>query len=710
MNTRTHATPILFFACALFASMAAHGELQAGAAAVDITPETFPVSVNGGMLANEAEGAAMPLKARAIVVADDDRRIAIVVADSCMMPRDLLDRAKARAAEATGIPPEHMLIAATHTHSAPAAMGCLGAEPEKAYIPFLEDRLAQAIADADANLAPARVGWASANAADYTAVRRWIRRPDQIADDPFGNPTVRANMHAASNLDDVTGESGPIDPELSLISFTAPDGRPIAVLANFSMHYFGGVQPLHPDYFGLFAEGLQARLAPETPGDHPPFVAMMSHGCSGDIWRRDYRNPDGEPPALAAIEGYAEGLADIAMTALDTIEHQADADIAMEEARLPLEYRVPDRQRLEWARRVVAEMGDRLPENTEEVYAREQIMLHEWQSAEVVVQAARIGEIGVAATPTETYALTGLKIKLQSPLPNTMVLDLANGADGYIPPPEQHVLGGYNTWAARTAGLEVQAEPKISEAALRLLERVADKPRRPHEPSMGPAAKAILALDPMAYWRLDDLAGPWAADRSGHHRDAIYEPGVVFFLPGPRSASFAGDGGHSRAAHFAGGRVHARVPDLGAEYSVSLWFWNGMPAGTREMTGWLFSRGRNHGLDSQGVHLGLDRDGRLLLSTDSGSAVGAAAIERWTWNHVVLVHGRSRIRVYLNGDAEPGLTVSLSTPIPADLGDLFVGGHGNNAFGFEGRIAEIAVFGRALTPGEARILSAPPGG
>jgi hypothetical protein len=57
---------------------------------------------------------------------------------------------------------------------------------------------------------------------------------------------------------------------------------------------------------------------------------------------------------------------------------------------------------------------------------------------------------------------------------------LANGAEGYIPPPEQHYLGGYTTWPARTAGLETEAEPKIVAAILGLLEQVSDsKKRRP---------------------------------------------------------------------------------------------------------------------------------------------------------------------------------------------------------------------------------------
>ena len=271
-------------------------------------------------------------------------------------------------------------------------------------MPYLRGRLGDALAKAEANLEPARVGWAVRNAARYTALRRWIRRPDRVAEDPFGNRTVRANMHAGRNWDDVTGESGPEDPDLSLISFQAMDGRPIAVLANFSMHYFSGEQPLSADYFGLFCQGLKARIAPDSD-QQPAFVGIMSHGCSGDIWRRDYTQPADAQEVHTSIDDYAAGLVSIAATAYNSIEYQHDADLSMSEARLKLKYRVPSQQRLEWARRIVKGLGDRLPQSREEVYAREQIILHERQSTEIVLQALRIGDIGIVTTPNETYAL-----------------------------------------------------------------------------------------------------------------------------------------------------------------------------------------------------------------------------------------------------------------------------------------------------------------
>src|SRR5690606_15776069 len=124
--------------------------------------------------------------------------------------------------------------------------------------------------------------------------------------------------------------------------------------------------------------------------------------------------PEKEWEAKGPIEEYTKGLLDLALNAYQQIDYRHDADVAMAERRMTLKYRVPDLQRLEWAKRVVAEMGDRLPKNTTEVYAREQIILHERQQTEIVTQALRVGDIGIATTPNETYAITGLKIKAAS--------------------------------------------------------------------------------------------------------------------------------------------------------------------------------------------------------------------------------------------------------------------------------------------------------
>ena len=689
--------------CPVIAAPVAGAPLRAGAAAVDITPLQLPVIVNGGLVARRVSDVKTRLHARAIVLDDGRERLAMVVVDSCMTPRPLLDEVKQRAAQRTGIRFDRMLISATHTHSAPSIMDNMVAA-DQTYLPYLREKIAEAVARAEANLEPARVGWASVQAAKFTALRRWILRPDRIQNDVFGNPTVRATMHAATNWDHVTGPSGPEDPELTLLSLQSLDGRPIALLANFSMHYFSGEQGLSADYYGLFCEGLKSRLGEADPDGQRPFVAAMSHGCSGDIWRRDYALPP-EDRYEPTIETYATELLDLTMDAYQRIEHQGDVDLAMAEARLPMKYRVPDAQRLEWARRIVAELGDREPTDQVQAYAREQLILHDQQTTEVVVQAIRIGDMAIATSPTETYALTGLKIKLQSPLAKTMVIDLANGADGYIPPPEQHQLGGYNTWAMRGAGLEIAAEPKITETALALLERVAARPRRVYRQGRGPAAAAILASRPVAYWRLDEFEGFRARDASGADHDARYEPGMAFFLEGPRAKAFCLGAESNRAVHFAGGRLRARLSGLNGSFSLVMSFWNGMPVTGRAVTGWMFSRGRDYGGGAAGEHLGLGGSacsaGKLIyLQGSAPPLAGRTTIRRWTWYQVALVRTAGNVRLYLNGDPNPEIDARIPGQAPPWTGEWFFGGRSDRRSSWEGRLDEIALFDRSLSAAE----------
>jgi len=120
--------------------------LRAGVVAVDITPRQWPVRVNGGFLEASADRAADPLHARCLVLARDDLRVALLVVDNCMIPRDLCDRAKSQIEGRTGIPRNRILVAATHTHSAPSVMDyCLGSRDDPQYTPYLVARLVEAV-------------------------------------------------------------------------------------------------------------------------------------------------------------------------------------------------------------------------------------------------------------------------------------------------------------------------------------------------------------------------------------------------------------------------------------------------------------------------------------------------------------------------------------------------------------------------------------
>ncbi len=695
---------VFFFSLLLTAP--AQAGFRAGACAIDISPTSFPVRVNAMFTERSATNVADPLFAKALALDDGSTRVVLCVVDTCMIPRDLIDRAKQSAHASTGLPLDRMLVSATHTHSAPSAMGCLGSRVDPNYAEFLAPRLAMAITGALARMVPARAGWAQRDDWEHTFNRRWVRRPDRMLTDPFGQRNVRAHMHPGHESPDAIGPSGPVDPQLSVLAIQRADGKPLALLANYSQHYYGSPL-LSSDYYGRFAQHVAKALNADDE-----FVGIMAQGTSGDLMWMDY----GAPRREIGYDAYAGEMASLVAMMVKSMRWQENVPLKMAEQAIEVGYRVPDERRLAWAQEVAAQLGNRLPQTQPEIYALEATYLHARPRTELKMQALRIGEVGIAAFPNEVFALTGLKVKRQSPLPTTFNIELANGAEGYIPPPEQHYLGGYTTWPARTAGLETNAEPRLVEAALALLENVAGKPRRKLVDASGRYAKAVLADRPLAYWRLEEMVGPVAHDsaRGGRH-SAVFEPGIAFWLPGvdarrgfqppqPPIANAFTSGAINRAAHFAGGRLRTDVP-LGTAYTVELWLWNGLPADARAVTGYFFSRGSDRDPLARGEHLGIggtaqiNAAGRLILFNGNERnelLVGQTTLELRRWHHVVLVRDGEEARVYLDGVNEPEITGRMASTVPAGVPRLWMGGRNDGLFNFEGKLDEIAVYRRAL--------------
>lgn len=679
---------------------------RAGAHAVDISPTQLPVLVNGGFFSVTGTRVVDPLYARWLVLADGREEIAIGVIDSCVIPRDLADQAKDAVSAATGIRSDRILLSVTHTHSAPSLMQAHGTDRDPTYPEYLIPLLAQGAAQAKRNLAPARAGWTSIQADSHTHCRRWIRRPDRLFDDPFGQPTVRANMHPGHCNPDAIGPSGPTDPDLTLLAIETVDGRPIALLANYSMHYFGA-PAVSSDYFGRFAEKIAQRLVSGNDAhDGPPVVGIMSQGTSGDLQWMDY----GQPRRAIDYDAYAEELAQLAHQAYGSIAFRNDLTLDMLDRDLELDMRVPDAERLRWADGVMREFdgfnGGR-PTSLPQLYAREQFFLAEHPRRPVKLQALRIGDLGIAAISAEVYGITGLKLKLQSPFETQMNFSLANGEDGYIPPPEQHVLGGYTTWEARTAGLEVDAEPKMVAALLDMLEQVAERPRRAIPAADGPYVRSVLSAEPVAYWQLEEIDGTVAIDRTGGGHHGVFQGGYALYLSGPSSEAFSeAEASINRCVHFAGGYMEAQLPEVGPEYSVEGWFWNGLPCDARDVTGTLLV------LDHQGYHSRLiitgqaeAASGTLAWVNSSGPpreiTTGTTRLRPQAWHHVVVVRESGRTQVFLNGNPTPEIVTSQApTDSARSLNTLRIAGDETANESLEGRADEVAVYPRALSSDE----------
>ena len=241
------------------AATAQERRLRAGAATSNITPPLGELIV-GNWTSPPATHVHDELHARCLVLDDGATRVAIVVADNVGIPRRVLDEAKRLTHARSGLAVDRILIASTHTHSATTARGADGAErytdtqPLDHYQTFLAGRIADGIRRAINNLEPARIGWGSGSLPQQVFNRRWFMKPGPQLSNPFGGTDkVRMNPPVASP--DLLKPAGPTDPEIGFLSVQSVTGRPIALLANYSLHYVGGVPEGHisADYFGVFA-------------------------------------------------------------------------------------------------------------------------------------------------------------------------------------------------------------------------------------------------------------------------------------------------------------------------------------------------------------------------------------------------------------------------------------------------------------------------
>ena len=456
---------VVIIVCAA-ATTAPAKTFRAGAYAIDITPLELPVIVNGGVRERMADKVNDPLHARCLVLDDGTKQLAIAVVDNCLIPRALCDQAKALAAKETGIPTERILISATHTHSAPSVCACLGTDCDEKYAKWLPGKIAEGICLAHKNLEAARVGWAVGRDEANVYCRRFLMKSGTALTNPYSDKREdRAKMNPGHNNANAIRRTGPSDPAVTILSVQTRDGRPQALLGNYSTHY-AGAPALSADYFAVFAREIGKLI-----GAGPKFVGIMSNGTSGDANCYDFTRTKRRKYDYLSV---GREVARAAYEAYKTIEYHDWVPLVMREQKLVLDVRMPTEEEVTKAREFMKTFAGRKPQNWPEVYARETIILSKMApTRELKLQAIRIGDLGIAAIPCEVYGSTGLAIKAASPLQTTMNISLANGCEGYIAPPEQHKLGGYTTWRARTSCLEEMAEPKIKAAAVGLLVEVA---------------------------------------------------------------------------------------------------------------------------------------------------------------------------------------------------------------------------------------------
>ncbi|MCP4641128.1 MAG: hypothetical protein GY851_11870 [bacterium] len=434
---------------------------RAGAATSNITPP-LGVSIVGNWRSPKASYIHDELHARCIVLDDGERQLAIVICDNLSMDREVYDAAKARLHEKTGIPLEHMLMASTHTHSGPPARegNCLEPyEDLSDYQRFAVDRIVDGVHCAINNLEPAEIGWGSGEEPSQVHNRRWHLSDYSLMVSPFGDPD-KVRMNPPRGHKALVKPAGPTDPEIAFLAVRSVDGRPIALLANYSLHYVGGVPNGHisADYFGAFADRIQELIGADRLD--PPFVGILCNGTSGDINNINFREPSPKREPYEQIHRVANMVAAEVYGAYQTTEYEDHVTLGGRMSELTLGVRKPDEATVAWAHGILKKPEGET-ELKERIYANRTLMQDKSpDTVDVWLQTLRIGDVGVAAIPFEVFVETGLQLKADGPLPVTFTISHANGAYGYLPTPAQHELGGYETWLG-TNRVSKESEPAI---------------------------------------------------------------------------------------------------------------------------------------------------------------------------------------------------------------------------------------------------------
>ncbi len=456
----------------LFGQQTSGKVFRAGAATSNITPK-IGTSNNGNFQDVTIKSIHDETHARGIVLDDGQNKLAIVVSDLCMVSRETLDEAKRRASEVTKIPVTNMMMSATHTHSGGTACSVFQSKPDPEYLKFLSERIADAVIRANHNLAPARIGWGVGNEPSQVFNRRWKMKPGTAMPNPFGKQD-QVKMNPGIGNPNLVEPAGPTDPGLPIISIQTPAGKPIALLANYSLHYVGGnaSAEVSADYYGMFAERMHKLVSQD--GQDPGFVAIMSNGTSGNINNINFggKTPDAVQP-YEKMKTVANVVAAEAYKVYQTIKYQDWISLASVQKEITLGVRKPAPDEITRAKDILSKAKSPVSTSMEEIYSKETIALKDYpDQVNIILQAFKIGDLAITAIPCEVFVEIGLDIKKRSPFQPTFSISLANGYNGYLPTPEHHKVGGYETWRARSSYLEVDASPKISATLFELLNKL----------------------------------------------------------------------------------------------------------------------------------------------------------------------------------------------------------------------------------------------
>jgi hypothetical protein len=379
--------------------------LKAGVAQQIITPAMNMWMAGYASRKKPAEGKVQELYAKALALEDvAGKRFVFVTLDLIGILPSLRMRMEEKVQKAYGLPPESILLNASHTHSGPEYRVEKGREKEaQEYTAFLEERLMKVIGDALTDLKPAAVSWSRSRCG--FAMNRRLPSPTGYQNSP--NP------------------DGPVDHEVPVLQVVSPEGQARAVLFGYACHNtcLGEFQ-----YCGDYAGYAQEYLQEKRPG----FVALFMNGCSGD--QNPYPRRGGVVPGVTALdlaEMHGRSLSNAVEVAMQVPKRVVGGPILAEYEKVSLDY-APEKKRAP----------------------------HSYP-----VQVARFGEaLTVVALGSETTVDYSIRLKRElSKDSATWVAGYSNDYTGYVPSLRVLKEGGYEAQAGWAEDVEERIVKKVHE-------------------------------------------------------------------------------------------------------------------------------------------------------------------------------------------------------------------------------------------------------
>jgi len=396
-------------------------ELKVGAALRVITPDPL-IPISGGVgtpsPVQEKKG---NLFVRAMVMEQNGVRVAIVGIDNLGWPAVLGDQSRSLI---KGIPPENILIGATHTHSAPDAYGFPNEKGEVLadfdYLEWCVKQVADAVNEAIENLEPAALKIAVGEAKGKIAYNYYA--PD-LYDLRCG--VIQAFSTSGKNKDNA-----------------------IATLVNYAVHpeVIGSNRGiLSPDLCGPLYDRIEAKAGG---------IAIFMNGAQGGMVTADNRRPGGEEAGdWEECIRIGELLADQALAIVDKAPLQTAPTLFATSKEIKLPVTSP------LMRMLIDNAGLKL--NITEDY-----------TLSTTVNLLNIGSAQILTIPGEALPNIGYYLKRKMNTDHPFLFGLTNDAFGYMLTKEDFNSFKRYEYVSKTSLGEETAEVYIEE----VLQLIAESP------------------------------------------------------------------------------------------------------------------------------------------------------------------------------------------------------------------------------------------